>query len=609
MPGIVGLLTKKPREWAEPQLLKMVDALCHEPFYRTGTWIDEAAGVYLGWAVLQNSFSDPTPVVNESKEVVLAFSGQDFPEPGLMECLKKRGHDFDARGASYLVHVYEDDPAFPASLNGRFHGFLMDRARGTALLFNDRYGMHRIYYHEAQDVLYFAAEAKAILKVRPDLRNVDPQGFGEMVSFGCTVENRTIFKDIQLLPHGSAWTFRNGAIERKGTYFRPKEWETQEHLSSEMYYLQLRDAFAKNLPRYFNGQERIAMSLTGGLDTRMIMAWQRSAEDQLPCYTFGGIYRDCRDVHVARAVANVCKQPYEVITTGEEFLAHFPHYAERTVYLTDGYADMSRTPALYVNVKAREIAPVRMAGIYGGEVTRRLRGFKPWNPTPGLFSPELISQTEVAKQTYSELMRSHPISFTLFGQTPQRGVDALEESQLDVRCPYLDNDLVRTAFRAAETGMVNGDSAANNDDCLRLIADGNPALRRIPTDRGIGGQGMFAPLVHSYLEFTFKSEYAYDYGMPQWVAGIDHSFSALHLERLFLGRHKFYHFRIWYRDALASYVREMLLDARTLARPYLNRRTVEAMVEGHLRGNRNYTSEIHKMLTLELFHRLFIDAN
>jgi len=31
MPGIVGLVTKKPREWAEQQLLRMVEAIRHEP--------------------------------------------------------------------------------------------------------------------------------------------------------------------------------------------------------------------------------------------------------------------------------------------------------------------------------------------------------------------------------------------------------------------------------------------------------------------------------------------------------------------------------------------------------------------------------------------------
>ena len=99
-----------------------------------------------------------------------------------------------------------------------------------------------------------------------------------------------------------------------------------------------------------------------------------------------------------------------------------------------------------------------------------------------------------------------------------------------------------------------------------------------------------------------------DDGMPQWLARIDHLFAPIHLERLFLGRHKALHYRIWYRRELAAYVRETLLDSRSLSRPYLERKTVEHIVHGHLKGDRNYTTEIHKLLTLELLHRRFVDA-
>ena len=97
----------------------------------------------------------------------------------------------------------------------------------------------------------------------------------------------------------------------------------------------------------------------------------------------------------------------------------------------------------------------------------------------------------------------------------------------------------------------------------------------------------------SLFEFQFKAEYAYDYGMPQWVARVDRPLSRLHLERLFLGRHKFYHFRVWYRDALAGYLQDTLLAPRALSRPYLDRKALEAIVHHHVAGSRNYTIEIH----------------
>src|ERR1700730_4302825 len=160
MPGIVGLITLMPRALAERQLVEMVEALRHESFYSTGTWIDESLGVYVGWVARTDSFSDGMPLRNERGDVVLLFSGEEFPEPGTAHGLKARGHSLETTGPSYLVHLYEEDQAFPVGLNGRFHGLLIDQRRGTTMLFNDRYGMHRIYYHESQDAFYFAGEAK-----------------------------------------------------------------------------------------------------------------------------------------------------------------------------------------------------------------------------------------------------------------------------------------------------------------------------------------------------------------------------------------------------------------------------------------------------------------
>jgi len=610
MPGIVGLITKMPREWAEPQLLRMVEALRHESSYVTGTCTDESLGVYVGWSARKGSFSDGMPLHNERGDTVLIFSGEEFPEPGTARRLEERGHAVEKDGPGYLLHLYEEDSAFPVGLNGQFHGLVADCNRGIAMLFNDRYGMHRIYYHRAKEAFYFAAEAKAILAVRPELRKADPRSLGEFVACGCVLENRTLFEGIQVLPPASAWLFRNGSVERESTYFQPQEWENQSSLDPESYYRELREVFTRNLPRYFNGRERVAMSLTGGLDTRMVMAWHKPAPGSLPCYTFAGMFRDCQDAVLGAKVAKLCGQSHVIIRVGKEFLERFPQYAERTVYLTDACADVSCSPVLYSNERAAEIAPVRMTGNYGGEILRQLRAFKPGDPLPGLFRPELLSHVQTARQTYARATQIHALTFIASRQTAWHhwGLRALEQTQLAPRSPYLDNDLVRTAYRKPNSSSLKSGIFEDDDECLRLIADGNGALRKLRTDRGLGApRSPSAAISRSLLEFTFKAEYAYDYGMPQWVAQADHWFSALRFERLFLGRHKYYHFRVWYRDALSGYVREMLLDRRTLSRPYLHPASVEALVRGHLKGNRNYTGAIHKLLTLELLHRAFLD--
>ena len=606
MPGIVGLITRLPRKLAEPRLVQMLESIKHESFYEVGTFVDERAGVYIGWTAHENSSGDGMPLYNGRRDVCLIFSGEDYSGQGAEGGREKQAGGAGAQTSSYLVRLYEENPDFPASLNGLFHGLVVDNRGGAAVLFNDRFGMHRVYYHEGDDAFYFAAEAKAILAVRPDLRVVDPQGLGEFVACSCVLEDRTIFKGIYTLPGGSAWVFRNGEVQRKGAYFEPREWEEEPSLAPDEYYERLRDTLAMSLRRYFEGDRQVGIALTGGLDTRVILALRKPAPGSLPCYTFGGMYRDSKDVLLARKVAGVCEQSHDVVTVGQEFLSRFPHYAERSVYLTEGGVDVYRASDLYVSELARKIAPVKVVGTYGSEIIRRAVMFKPMPIQPELYGPDLLASVDRAKNTYSKLRQQHPVTFAAFRQSPwyHSGILSLESSQLTVRSPYLDNDFVRTTFQAPTSDNGFGDVR------LRLIADGSPILAGMPTDRGVRvGAGRFTSLVARGLpEFTFKAEYAYDYGMPQWVARIDHLLQPLHIERLFLGRHKLLHFRVWYRDALSDYVREMLLDQRTLSRPYLERKGVEAIVHGHLEEGRNFTTAIHKLLTLELIHRLFIDS-
>src|ERR1700735_965052 len=214
MPGLVGLVTKMPREQAVALLSRMIEALLHEGFYETGTWIDESLGVYVGWCVRKGSFCDGMPIANERGDMTLVLSGEEYPQTATACGLKSRGHSFDARRASYLVHMYEEDCDFLPGLNGLFHGLVADRCRGITTLFNDRYGMHRLCYHESNDAFYFAAEAKAILAVRPELREANPQSMGEFVACSCILGDRTLFKNIHVLPAASAWVFRNGSIEK-----------------------------------------------------------------------------------------------------------------------------------------------------------------------------------------------------------------------------------------------------------------------------------------------------------------------------------------------------------------------------------------------------------
>jgi asparagine synthase (glutamine-hydrolysing) len=369
----------------------------------------------------------------------------------------------------------------------------------------------------------------------------------------------------------------------------------------------MKDTWTRVLPRYFRGQEQVALSLTGGVDSRMILAWAPRPAGTLPCYTFGSRYRDCADVKISREVARICKQSHEVIQIGSEFLSQFPELAEKTVYISDGAMNVTGTIDLYVQQRERQIAPVRITGTNGGEILRSLVAFKPASLCHDVLDPELVCHAHTAAVTYADEFKGHRLSFTAFKQAPwHMGCKfVIERSHVTLRMPYFDNELIALVYQSP------AEYATDNRLSQRLIQDGNPALGRIPTDRGRSLESLpyVADVRHLFQEFLFKAEYAYDYGMPQWLAGIDHTLAPLRLERLFLGRHKFHHFRVFYRDELSVYLKDMLLDSQVRSRSYLRGGVVERMVNGHTKGNRNYTLALHKLLTTELIHRQFLDCN
>jgi asparagine synthase (glutamine-hydrolysing) len=597
MPGIVGFIGTRRSPDDAQSLRRMLASMQHEPFYRSGEYVNAEQGVSVGWVCRANAFDDCLPLWNAARNLCLVFCGEEFGDATRAA----------SRRASALLELCEsrgDD--FYATLNGNFHGLVIDLARGRVTLFNDRFGLARLYCHESDDRLYFASEAKALLAALPELRRLDAASLGEYLSMGCALEHRTLFAGVRQLPGATRWEFEGGRSVRRTSYFARESWTQQPALGETQYFEELKQTFARVLPRYFTADAPVGISLTGGVDSRMVMAYARQQPGSLRTYTFGGMYRDCTDVTIARRVAQLCGQPHQVIEVGNEFLKQFEALAEATVYLTDGAMDVSGTPDLYANRIAREISPVRMTGNYGSEILRRLVAFKPMGLNPAPFDAQVRDAMRAAGERYRAEVGSDSLAFVAFKQVPwhHHSRFALERAQLTLRSPYLDNELVALAFRAPPGPAVQTPMA------LRVIADGNAALGAVGTDRGVVSRRIpvISQLGHGWQQFLFKAEYAYDYGMPQWLARADNALRGLHLERLFLGRHKFYHFRYWYRHALAPYLRSILLDERSLSRAHVERRELRALVEAHTTGRGNHTLELHRLLSLELLHRRLLDT-
>src|SRR5262245_60691678 len=156
MPGIVGIIGEGSVDNNTSMLRQMMGCMRIEPFYDSGTYVNKELGLWIGWVNRCGSFTDCMPVWNETRDVWLIFSGETFADPSEIEQLRRQGHQFDSDNASYLVHLYEEmGLRFIDRLNGRFSGVLVDLQQQNVVLFNDRYGFDRIYYHETPHDLLF----------------------------------------------------------------------------------------------------------------------------------------------------------------------------------------------------------------------------------------------------------------------------------------------------------------------------------------------------------------------------------------------------------------------------------------------------------------------
>jgi asparagine synthase (glutamine-hydrolysing) len=585
MPGIVGILQAGHQERPHAErLAEMVLRLQHGSHHRGGQFNDSSHACHVGWIWDAAVAEHETIHWNGTRTIGVVFSGEDYS--GSI-------HEF-------LLRYEEVGVSALGLLNGCFSGLILDQRLGRQILFNDRYGLGRVYYHRAASGFHFASEAKALLALFPALRVFDQRGLAEFFSVGCALQNRTLFQDLLILPPGSAWTFHGDGRTEKQQYFKPAEWEGLPALNPAEYAEELVTRFRHVMPRYLGSPGNQALSMTGGLDSRMILAWAGSTPDPLPCYTFAGPYRECADLRIAKELCQIAGSPHHTLSFPREYFDNFPALAEKSTYLSDGAMDVSGSVELLMNQQAREIAPIRLTGNYGSEILRSNVAFRPAKLDRSIFTAEFQTLLEEAEHTYRTESQGNRLSFIAFKQVPWHHYArrSIETSQLTPRSPFLDNDLVRLAFQ------VPTHLATSPEPLLHLIHRGSPKLAEVPSDRGLrySNPTFFNRVARSWHEFTAKAEYAYDYGMPPWLNSIDRRLAPLHLERLFLGRHKFYHFRVWYRDQLGKSLRSWVTADLDRLGCY-REGAAKQLIQEHVSGRANKTSELHKLLTVTLTDR------
>jgi asparagine synthase (glutamine-hydrolysing) len=598
MPGIAGIISLNAVQDTRVLSGSMVEALAHEATDDTGHIVEPRLGVAAGWARRQET-GEPSPICSTTDGALsLLLYGRLLPEPGEIERLRFMGRAEADHVNGWVLARYEAlGEAFLESLNGLFCGLLIDRRQGKVHLFTDRYGLERLYVHENSKAVYFASEAKAILGVVPETRSFDTDGVSQFLAYGTTYGERTLFRGVRVLPGAACWTFEKNQC-RKWSYFNPKQWEGQERLKRSEFTEELGGVLRRIVPLYSSLAGRLGISLTAGLDTRMLMACLPADPDRHVCFTYSGQEIDPLDAHLSTLVANECGLTHHVLRIQKDFFESFNSLAESTVFTTDGNCDILGTHEIYMSRLARKLAPCRLTGNYGSEILRGVSTLKPLGLSDGLITSSLEASVQAALGD-TQLQGGHPVTFAAFKETPWNLFGSLQAGRTEIGCrtPYLDNEFVKLAYRAPVQSEQSGRQV-----CERVVQQQHPGLAVIPTDMGyLGGDDRLAKYMRRIkAKAAFKCDYMYSTGLPNVLTPLESLFTGTMKRLGLLGLHKHLTYRTWFQSELSAWLRERLNDAGVRSSPLWNTSAVVRLGEDHIQGRRNNLLEINAVLTLAI---------
>jgi asparagine synthase (glutamine-hydrolysing) len=356
------------------------------------------------------------------------------------------GEVYHTAGGS-LRHAHESlalkGPASLATLDAIAAGAqLSTTGRPVLTLFSDRYGSRRLYYADFGDWFVFASELAPFAAWLGRTLEFDWQALRESVSFGSAIGDRTWLQHVQLFPPATVArvTLEGCAFERfwswadvpaAGTNARSDRFEQLHALWQSSIRTRLRGA-------------RVGLQLSGGLDSRLILAEARAQRADLTTVTYGEPGAD--DVRFARRAAAVADVPWTLWQLpGPQWLER----RARHVAENDGVVDIVNAHHAGLSDVVATLMDVELSGHLGDAVMGGTGLNKPleWAVQTVPFWPSPIGISFAsARERIEKDVRQQPSAFAwMFENKWRRAINGwphVAVNTIDVRKPFLDYALL-----------------------------------------------------------------------------------------------------------------------------------------------------------------------
>lgn len=615
MPGIFGIINSKNKIDSMDLINNMRDILRYDESYKDYLFISDHC--VLGSITPAYFNAIIQPVYNEDKSLCLIMEGEIFNSDDLKRNLKDKVLKVEAKNdAELMMLLYE---AYGVNLvhivNGSFVLSIWDTQENSATFINDRLGMYYLYYTTTNNRLVFAPEMKALLCDPIVRRNLDFCSMADYFSFGFILGNKTFIEEIKLMPPGSIMRYREGKISIE-TYWDFPFQEVYPKRSLKDYIEELDFILDRAVTRQTRQKKRIGIALSGGFDSRIIAGYLGRKVDTISAFTFGDAGTD--EVVYAGRVAEIIGSHHRAI---EYSLEDFYDAFDKVVWLTEG---LINTPEYYHLARAiRGEVDVAFSGhggddLSGRHLTKAVYTSKDRNAIKNLIFSQYsqrvgsnVSQKRLFSEGYYKLVKG--VSRTNFEETfsgIQTDIPAniqlhhslkyrswreftriidLPRLYVRYRHPFFDYEVIDFFLG------LPPDMRLNCKVYRGLIINKFPELADIPLPNR---------RVSIRADRYFRSYYSIRNRAGRFLLG-----KWYRLFKRFAPPESEVSLNVEaYRGPLQDIVRSLILEGNS-KRGYFNQNYLEKIINSHFCGEKNNSFIMHKLITFELFHRLFLDGD
>jgi len=312
------------------------------------------------------------PFVSPDGRYVSIFNGEIYNFQELKKDLSFWNFKTESDGEIIIPMFMKYGLEFPKHLNGIFAIAIYDTLKNCLTLTRDHVGVKPIYYYEDSKIFAFSSEIKTLFTLPGINIKLNRSAIYDYLTFQNLLDNKSMFKDIQLLEKGSILQLKNG-IKSSKIYWKYDDKNLTNVYNKEELYNLVDQAISLQLM----SDVKVGTYLSSGLDTSIITTLSSMKNRDVTAITCGFDMEDS-DPLFGVDERSLARKTAESLNINHNVYNIFNNSLANTIYQTIYHLDEPRMGYSYQNLLISNATSQQFKVVLSGVGSDELFGGYPW---------------------------------------------------------------------------------------------------------------------------------------------------------------------------------------------------------------------------------------